>query len=135
MPRKSLSDLLSTVEVPITAAAASGETAVTAAEPAVRTVSPTAPPRSLSTAPAVGAKPAWSEGPAYMVLVRKETRLREDQQNVLTLHARRLNRVKPRGTPRLTDNSLIRIAIDLLLARMEEAAGGDEASILKSLNR
>ena len=135
MPRKNLSDLLSTVEVPITAAAASAETAVTAAEPPVRTASPTAPPRSLSTAPAVRAKPVETEGPPYLALVRKETRLREDQQNLLTLHARRLNRVKPRGAPRITDNSLIRIAIDLLLARIEEAAGGDEASILKSLNR
>ena len=75
------------------------------------------------------------ELPTYLRLVRKETRLREDQQNQLTLEARRLNRAKAAGTPRITDNTLIRIAIDLLLARVAQASGDDESSILRSLNR
>jgi len=76
-----------------------------------------------------------SDRPSYLRFVRKETRLREDQQNQLTLHARRLNRAKAAGTPRITDNSLIRVAVDLLLARIDDAVGDSEAVILKSLNR
>lgn len=72
--------------------------------------------------------------PAYLRLVRKETRLREDQQNELTRHARRLNRAKGTGVARVTDNTLIRVAVDLLLARIERAVGDDEAAILESLN-
>jgi hypothetical protein len=74
-------------------------------------------------------------GPAYLRLVRKETRLREDQQNQLTLAARRLNRAKAAGTPRITDNTLIRVAIDMLLQRIERASGDDETSLLESLNQ
>lgn len=75
------------------------------------------------------------ELPPYLRLVRKETRLREDQQDALTQHARRLTRAKAKGAPRVTDNTLIRVAVDLLLARIEHAAGDDEQAILKSLNR
>lgn len=71
----------------------------------------------------------------YLRFVRKETRLREDQQNALTQHARRLNRAKRSGAPRITDNTLIRVAIDLLLDHIDDAAGDDEESILKALRR
>jgi len=71
----------------------------------------------------------------YRHLVRKETRLREDQQNQLTVEARRLNRAKAAGTPRITDNTLIRVAVDLLLARIERASGDDETAILGSLKQ
>ena len=70
----------------------------------------------------------------YLRLVRKETRLREDQQNQLTQQARRLNRAKLAGAARITDNTLIRIAVDLLLAHIDNARGDDEAAILESLN-
>lgn len=73
--------------------------------------------------------------PTYLRLVRKETRLRDDQQNQLTVEARRLNRAKAAGTPRITDNTLIRIAVDLLLDRVSRASGDDEASILRSLKQ
>lgn len=74
-------------------------------------------------------------GPAYLRFVRKETRLREDQQNQLTLAARRLNRAKAAGTPRITDNTLIRVAVDLLLSRIERATGDDEVALLESIRR
>jgi hypothetical protein len=64
---------------------------------------------------------------------RKETRLRADQQNVLTEHARRLNRAKGTGGQRITDNTLIRVAVDLLLARTDKLAGRDEAELRRSL--
>ncbi|HOY80921.1 MAG TPA: hypothetical protein PLB92_02155 [Rhodoglobus sp.] len=72
-------------------------------------------------------------GPAYLRFVRKETRLREDQQNQLTLAARRLNRAKAAGTPRITDNTLIRVAVDLLLSRIDKASGDDEVALLESI--
>ena len=76
-----------------------------------------------------------AEPATYLRFVRKETRLRDDQQNLLTQHARRLNRTRATGSPRITDNTLIRVAVDLLLARIDSATGDDEAAILKSLYR
>jgi hypothetical protein len=51
----------------------------------------------------------------------------------LTVHARRLNRAKPDAGARITENSLIRIAVDLMLARIGNAAGADEDAIRRSL--
>jgi len=71
--------------------------------------------------------------PAYLRFVRKETRLREDQQNQLTLQARRLNRAKRSAGARITENSLIRVAVDLFLAQVDRAVGDDEDAIRKSI--
>ena len=76
-----------------------------------------------------------SSAPAYLRYVRKETRLREDQQIQLTVQARRLNRAKKNQGARITENSLIRVAVDLLLARIERALGDDEDAIRKSLGK
>ena len=96
--------------------------------------------RSSRVAPTIGkpsVKPALEDQatPAYLRFVRKETRLREDQQNQLTLHARRLNRAKKSQGTRITENSLIRVAVDLFLAQIDRAAGDDEDAIRKSLSR
>jgi hypothetical protein len=64
---------------------------------------------------------------------RKETRLRADQQNALTEHARRLNRAKGTGGQRITDNTLIRVAVDLLLSRTDKLTGRDESELRRSL--
>jgi len=82
-----------------------------------------------NTEPAVEDPPT----PAYLRFVRKETRLREDQQNQLTLQARRLNRAKRSAGARITENSLIRVAVDLFLAQVDRAVGDDEDAILKSI--
>ena len=71
--------------------------------------------------------------PAYLRFVRKETRLREDQQNQLTFQAWRLNRAKKNSGVRITENSLIRIAVDLFLAQADRAVGDDEDAIRKSI--
>jgi len=71
--------------------------------------------------------------PAYLRFVRKETRLREDQQNQLTLQARRLNRAKRTAGARITENTLIRVAVDLFLAQADRAVGDDEDAIRKSI--
>lgn len=74
-----------------------------------------------------------SDGVRFTDFERKETRLRTDQQNALTEHARRLNRSKGVGGQRITDNTLIRVAIDLLLSRADKLAGRDEAELRRSL--
>jgi len=136
MARQSLGDLLGKVEEPTPTKApepAPEAVAVPApvAEPAVERT-PAARPARAKTLPAPR---AVEELPTYLRLVRKETRLREDQQNQLTLQARRLNRAKAAGTPRITDNTLIRVAVDLLLERIQTARGDDESAILTSIRR
>ena len=69
----------------------------------------------------------------YSDFQRKETRLRSDQQDALTEHARRLNRTKGVGGRRITDNTLIRVAVDLLLSKADKLAGSDEAALRRSL--
>ena len=69
----------------------------------------------------------------FSQLVRKETRLRDDQLDALAAHARRLSRAKAAGTARITDNTLVRIAIDLLLEDAERLHGSTEAELRKSV--
>lgn len=69
----------------------------------------------------------------YSDFERKETRLRADQQDALTEHARRLNRAKGVGGARITDNTLIRVAVDLLLSKTDKLAGRDETELGRSV--
>jgi hypothetical protein len=95
-----------------------------------------APEKEIALAKREAERSAQQSGeptPAYLTFVRKDTRLREDQLERLTKEARRLNRAKRNTGVRITDNTLIRIAVDLLLARIEKASGDDEAAILRSL--
>ncbi len=69
----------------------------------------------------------------YSQLERKEARLREDQYANLTMHARRLNRAKGTGGERITENTLIRIAIDLLLANIDSLEGTTEDELTNSV--
>ena len=97
---------------------------------------------SVAAKPAKGAVPARSDAvapasgndPLYLRLERKETRLREDQYAALTEHARRLNRAKGTGGERITENTLIRVAIDLLLSRIDQVTGTDESELRNSVS-
>ena len=109
-------------------------------EPALPEAGVNAARRPSRVAPAIDKQTAEpsaedSSTPAYLRYVRKETRLREDQQNQLTLQARRLNRAKKNQGARITENSLIRVAVDLFLAQVDRAAGDDEDAIRKSMSR
>ncbi len=53
--------------------------------------------------------------PPYLTYVRKECRLRPDQLDALTALARRLNRERRGKGERITENTLIRWAVDRLL--------------------
>ncbi len=74
-----------------------------------------------------------SEVPKYLTLVRKETRLRDDQLDQLTAITRKLNRQRQRKGERITENTLIRIAVDLLLNQEQQLEGITEDELLASL--
>lgn len=71
--------------------------------------------------------------PKYLTLVRKEARVREDQAEALTQLRRRLHGQRNDKTEPLTDNTLIRIAIDLLLANAETLHGDSETQLRDSV--
>ncbi len=66
-------------------------------------------------------------------LTRKETRVREDQYVELSQLARALMRDRVSHRERITENTLIRVAIDLLLARREQLRGSDEGELRRSM--
>ena len=72
----------------------------------------------------------WQRFDAYE---RKESRLRPDQAEVLGELSRRLSRARAGKGERLTENTLIRVAIDLLVSRDAELAGSTEAELRQSL--
>ena len=83
--------------------------------------------RSADSTPPVGARTH------YLEFERKETRLRADQYGELTAESRRLNRLRKGEGDRLTENTLIRVAVDLLLSKRTELAGVNEEELRKSV--
>jgi hypothetical protein len=76
--------------------------------------------------------------PKYLQLRRREARVYDEQADALTVLARRLNngRRLPDGKTtgeRITDNTLLRLAVDLLLARADELQGTTEEELAASL--
>ena len=70
---------------------------------------------------------------SYEDFERKEARLRPDQYETLTINARRLNKMKGTGGVRITENTLIRVALDMLIARMPELQGSTEEELRRSM--
>jgi hypothetical protein len=72
--------------------------------------------------------------PKYLALTRKEARLRGDQVDTLASLARRVNRQKAtRGGERITENTLIRVAVDWLLSQEAYVGGSSEEEIRRGL--
>lgn len=69
----------------------------------------------------------------YDQLERKEARLRPDQYGRLSGISRNLNRTRAGQGERITENTLIRVAIDLLLQREADLAGATEAELRRSM--
>lgn len=128
MPRTNLGQLLGNV----------GESAHTPV-PNGQPPRPSRPDDDVATTDKTAVSPRRSRasegGARYLRFVRKDTRLREDQLAALTAQARRLSRRRLNSNERITENSLIRIAVDLLLERIASATGSDEQSILESLRK
>lgn len=76
-----------------------------------------------------------SEKPYYLTLTRKEVRLRDDQYDELTHLARHLNRQRTGPSERITENTLIRVAIDYLLSNENALSGSTEAELLIELEK
>ena len=72
-------------------------------------------------------------GPKYLSFARKDTRLHEAQLDELAALTRKLNR-RRKGGERITDNTLIRIAVDLLLKHADELQGNTEDKLRKSVS-
>ena len=73
--------------------------------------------------------------PKYLALERKEARLRGDQVDSLASLARRVNRQKrSRGGERITENTLIRVAVDWLISQEEYVGGSTEEDIRRGLS-
>jgi hypothetical protein len=67
-------------------------------------------------------------------MARKEARVREDQYVALSRLVQVLGRRRTvRSGPRLTENSLIRVGIDLLLERADRLVGNSEAELRASV--
>lgn len=71
--------------------------------------------------------------PKFLRLTRKETRVREDQYTELTALTRSLMRERISRRERITENTLIRVAIDLLLAHRDQLRGSDEDELRRSM--
>lgn len=75
-----------------------------------------------------------SQVPKYLQLERKDTLLWPGQLNELTVLRRVLNRRRPKGEgERITENTLIRLAIDLLIANAGQLHGSTEEDLRRSL--
>lgn len=119
MPRANLSALLGNIDEP---------------KPTLPAAPPSTPqPRTAESTKSVARGVPAPYGPLYLRLVRKEARLREEQYAELTRHARRLSRARGAGGSRITENTLIRVAVDLLLAKIDAASGADEDALRESL--
>ncbi len=79
-----------------------------------------------ATAPAPGL-------PTYQRLERKELLIWPDQITNLSILARVLNRNRDAAGERITSNTLIRVAVALLLSRSQDLAGTTEEELRRSL--
>ena len=75
--------------------------------------------------------------PKYLRLVRHDLRVRAEQMEALAALRRRISadRGRRERSERITDNTLIRVAIDLLLEHGDELAGATEDQIRDSALR
>lgn len=78
-------------------------------------------------------EPIVSRHTHYTELVRKELRLHADQADELTVLASKVQRARKEKGERITDNTLIRVAVDLLLQRQKELVGSTEDELRVAL--
>ena len=136
MPRQSVADLLGEVDqapavlpprlAPAEAAPAAAVEKPEPRRPAPRRVVPG--PRDAGTA-----EVTESQIPKWQRLERKELRLRADQLDELARIRRTLNRQRGGEGERITENTLIRVAVDMLLGRAGKLRGTTEDELRKSV--
>lgn len=77
--------------------------------------------------------PGQPPAPMFARLARKDARIRDDQVTALTALADALMRRRRFKAERITENTLIRIAIDLLLAHADRLRGSTEDELRNSV--
>lgn len=85
-------------------------------------------PKKPAASPTASGPTHWTE------FERLEARLRDDQVEQLDALIRRLNKKRAGTGERITKNTLLRVAVDLLLERRDDLDGGTEAEILAALH-
>lgn len=127
--------------------------AVTSDEPAAIPARPAPPPSPAAAEPTPLKSPAprrqpsvkpprrgprtagltESQTPKWQRLERKELRLRADQLDELARLRRALNRQRRGEGERITENTLIRVAVDVLLSQADRLHGVTEDELRKSV--
>lgn len=78
-------------------------------------------------------KPSDDDTPRYLTFTRTEARLREDQAAALAALRRRVSANRTDKTERITDNTLLRLAVDLLLQQAHRIQGDTEDQMRRAL--
>lgn len=78
-------------------------------------------------------KPSDDEPARYLTFQRTEARLRPDQMTDLASLSRRVAADRTDKTERITDNTLLRLAVDLLLKHGAHIVGNTEEEMRRSL--
>lgn len=86
-----------------------------------------------SRPPEVDASPEPADRPRYLRMVRKEARVRHDQADALARLRRRISADRVDRSEPLTDNTLIRVALDVLLLHADALSGDTEEQLRDSL--
>jgi hypothetical protein len=145
MPRQSVADLLSEADQvapaapavppsrPAPPAVAEGAPAPAPPKASARTRRPPAPRAARREREAGTAGVTESQTPKWKGLERKELRLRADQLDELARLRRTLNRQRAGDGERITENTLIRVAVDMLLGRAGRLRGTTEDELRKSV--
>jgi hypothetical protein len=136
MPRQSVADLLGEVDqapavLPPRPASAEAVPAAAAEKPEPRRPAPRRVAHGLRDASTTGV--TESQIPKWQRLERKELRLRADQLDELARIRRTLNRQRGGEGERITENTLIRVAVDMLLGRAGKLRGTTEDELRKSV--
>ena len=136
MPRQSVADLLGEVDqapavLPPRPAPAEAAPAAAVEKPEPRRPSPRRVARGPRDAGTAGV--TESQIPKWQRLERKELRLRADQLDELARIRRTLNRQRGGEGERITENTLIRVAVDMLLGRAGKLRGTTEDELRKSV--
>jgi hypothetical protein len=136
MPRQSVADLLGEADqapavLPPRPAPAEAAPAAAVEKPEPRQPAPRRVARGPRDAGTAGV--TESRIPKWQRLERKELRLRADQLDELARIRRTLNRQRGGEGERITENTLIRVAVDMLLGRAGKLRGTTEDELRKSV--
>lgn len=71
--------------------------------------------------------------PRYQTFERMDARLRPEQLSELTALRKRVAANRTNKTERITDNTLLRLAVDLLLRHADDIHGDTEADMRRAL--